>query len=385
MTGTRKFRVILVGPWTGLGGVRTFMMNVATSDLALTNEMFRFNIARPAKRNVTDNYGYGAMLKGGIVRVFLGAIITLWHLAIFPFVLLVRRPDVVQVQSSDFQVFWEASLYVSMARALRIPVLMRLGGAIDHFYSVSSPRARAMIRGVLQWPDILIVQSHYWRQTVEALGRTEGIVVLPNSVPDALAETARVASGEAPLCFFAAGSEAVRKGFGEIVEAMRLLRAEGQRLRLRVVAATPDLERQITNAGIGDTVSAEGFLAHAQLIEAMRGAQIFLLPSHAEGFPNALVEAMALGLAPIVSPVGAIPEIIEGIGAPVVPAKNPRALAHAIARLVSDPALCADTGAAARAAVKARYVHSTVMPILAEAWRTAAAPQASFKPDGAPS
>jgi glycosyltransferase involved in cell wall biosynthesis len=279
---------------------------------------------------------------------------------------------VVQVQSSDFQVFWEASLYVSMARALRIPVLMRLGGAFDHFYSVSSPQARAMIRRVLQWPDRLIVQSHYWRQTVEALGRTEGVVVLPNSVPDAVVESARVASSEAPLCFFAAGSEAVRKGVGEVVEAMRVLRAEGRRVRLRVVAATPDLERQIADAGIGDTVSAEGFLAHGQLIEEMRGALIFLLPSRAEGFPNALVEAMALGLAPIVSTVGAIPEIVEGTGAAMVPANNPRALADAIARLVSDPALCAEIGAAARAAVKTRYVHSAVMPILAEAWRSAA-------------
>jgi glycosyltransferase involved in cell wall biosynthesis len=369
---------MLVGPWKWTtGGVTTFMNNVAASPLGESHEILRFNIARPPKKNVADNYGYGAILKGGIVRLFLGVAITLWHLAKFPFVLLARRPDVVQVQSSDFQVFWEASLYVSIARALRFPVLMRLGGAFDHFHSVSSPRARTMIRRVLLWPDRLIVQSRYWRQTVEALGRTEGIVVLPNSVPDALAESPRVAGGETPLCFFAAGSEAVRKGFEEIVEALRLLRAEGRRVRLHVVAATPDLERQIADAGLGDTVSAEGFLPHGRTIEAMRRAQIFLLPSRAEGFPNALVEAMALGLAPIVSLVGAIPEIVEGTGAPIVPARDPRALANAIARLVSDPALCAEIGAAARAAVEARYVHSTVMPILAEAWRSAAPVPAS--------
>jgi hypothetical protein len=74
-------------------------------------------------------------------------------------VVLAKRPDVVQVQSSDFQVFWECSIYVRLARALRVPVLMRLGGAFDHFYSVSSPRARGMIRQVLLWPDRLIVQS----------------------------------------------------------------------------------------------------------------------------------------------------------------------------------------------------------------------------------
>ncbi|MGH6877435.1 MAG: glycosyltransferase family 4 protein [Rhizomicrobium sp.] len=364
-------RVMLVGPWKWTtGGVTTFMNNVAASSLGDSHAFIGFNIARPPKRNVADNYSYRAILRGGAGRLVLGVLVTLWHLAVFPFLLVARRPDVVQVQSSDFQVFWEASLYVATARALHVPVLMRLGGAFDHFYSVSSPRARSMIRRVLQWPDRLIVQSQYWREAVEALGRTSGVVVLPNSVPDTLAETAAVCGAEPPLCFFAAGSEAVRKGFGEILEATRLLRAEGIRVRLHIIAATAELQRKLAEAGLGDIVSAEGFLTHGRTIEAMRRAQIFLLPSRAEGFPNALLEAMALGLAPIVTPVGAIPEIVVGTGAIVVPVKNARALADAMARLNSDRALCEKIGTAARAAVRARYVHSAAMPILAEAWRS---------------
>ncbi len=367
----RKPRVLLVGPWKWTtGGVTTFMNNVAASQLGGEFEILRFNIARPPKRNVTNNYGYGAILKGGVGRLLLGALITLWHVAIFPFVLLAKRPDIVQIQSSDFQVFWECSIYVRLARAFRTPVLMRLGGAFDHFYSVSSPRARAMIRRILLWPDCLIVQSQYWRQTVETLGRRNGIIVLPNSVPDSLVESTPLGHGDPPLCFFAAGSEAVRKGIDEIFEALRMLRADGLPVRLHVVASSADLERKIAETGLADRVKSEGFLAHSEILGAMRGARIFLLPSRAEGFPNALVEAMALGLAPIVTPVGAIPEIVEGTGAPVVPAKDPRALADAIARLVSDPALCSGIGDASRDMVRARYVHSAVMPILGEAWRT---------------
>jgi glycosyltransferase involved in cell wall biosynthesis len=366
-----KPRVLLVGPWKWTtGGVTTFMNNVANSSLGDEFEILRFNIARPPKRNVTNNYGYGAILKGGVGRLLLGALVTLWHLAVFPFVLLAKRPDVVQIQSSDFQVFWECSLYVCIARALRVPVLMRLGGAFDHFYSVSSPRVRTMIRRVLLWPDRLIVQSQYWRQTVETLERSDGIIVLSNSVPDSLAESLQPAYGEPPICFFAAGSEAVRKGFDEIVEAMRLLRAEGLPVRLHIVASSPDLDRRLADAGLGDVIISEGFLAHAQILESMRRARIFLLPSRAEGFPNALVEAMALGLAPIVSPVGAIPEIVEGTGAPVIPARDARALADAMARLVSDPALSTRIGASSRNAVRARYTHSAVMPILGTAWRS---------------
>src|SRR5262249_5567531 len=159
------------------------------------------------------------------------------------------------------------------------------------FYSVSSPRAQRMIRQVLLWPDRLIVQSQYWRRMVETLGRSDGIVELSNSVPDSLAETAQIAGGDLPVWFFAAGSQAVRKGFDEIVEAMRLLRLEGVPVHLHIVASSTDLDRKIAEAGLTDYVTAEGFLTHKQILEAMRRAQIFLLPSRAEGFPNALVEA----------------------------------------------------------------------------------------------
>jgi glycosyltransferase involved in cell wall biosynthesis len=77
---------------------------------------------------------------------------------------------------------------------------------------------------------------------------------------------------------------------------------------------------------------------------------------------------MALGLAPIVTPVGAIPEIVDDTGAPIIPAKDARALAEAVARLIRDPALRAAIGEASRMTVRTRYVHSAVMPILAEAW-----------------
>ncbi len=361
---------MLVGPWKGSsGGVRTFMTNVASSFLNSSFEVLRFNTSRPPKRNATNNYGYGAIFHGGIRRLLSGVVITMLHVASFPFVLVIKRPAVVQVQSSDFLVFWEASLYVWIARALRYPVLMRLGGAFDYFYAVSSPHARAMIRRVLEWPDRLIVQSDYWEKTARALGRTEGIVVLPNSVPDALVATIRGEKAAPPLCFFAAGSEAVRKGIDDILEAMRLLHHEKVRVRLHVVAASDELKQCLIDADLVDLVTADSFLAHADTLEAMGGAQIFLLPSRAEGFPNALVEAMALGLAPIVTTVGAIPEIVEGTGAIVVPVKDARALADAIATLANDAGLRAQIGAAAREAVKMRYVHSRVMPILGQAWQ----------------
>src|SRR5207248_67917 len=128
-------KVLMVGPWPPTrGGVTTFMRNVVRSSLRDAYDFVPFTTSRPGKRNVNgDNYGYAAVLRGGLKRVAQGIFITLWHLASYPWIVLAQRPAVIQIQASDFQAFWEASLYVLMGKLLRRPVVMRIGGSFDRF------------------------------------------------------------------------------------------------------------------------------------------------------------------------------------------------------------------------------------------------------------
>ena len=82
---------------------------------------------------------------------------------------------------------------------------------------------------------------------------------------------------------------------------------------------------------------------------------MFLLPSHGEGFPNSLVEAMAAGMASVVTPVGAVPEMVADGGALVIPVGDAGALASAIERLAADPEVRRRLGKEAQRAVSARY------------------------------
>jgi glycosyltransferase involved in cell wall biosynthesis len=83
---------------------------------------------------------------------------------------------------------------------------------------------------------------------------------------------------------------------------------------------------------------------------------LYCLPSLWEGLPNALLEAMALGLPVVASGVDGIPEAVTSgkDGLLVRPAK-PAALAAALKALVNDPAKAAALGAAAKAAVSERF------------------------------
>jgi glycosyltransferase involved in cell wall biosynthesis len=99
---------------------------------------------------------------------------------------------------------------------------------------------------------------------------------------------------------------------------------------------------------VTDRISFEGFRPDPAPYLARAG--VFLLPSRFEGMPNALLEAMAQGIPPIVTDASPGPlEVVEdGRSGLVVPTDDPDALARAMERLATDPALRHRMGAEAR-------------------------------------
>jgi glycosyltransferase involved in cell wall biosynthesis len=71
----------------------------------------------------------------------------------------------------------------------------------------------------------------------------------------------------------------------------------------------------------------------------MQAADIFVFPSHSEGMPNAVMEAMAVGLPVVVTRVGGIPDALEGCqGALLVEPADPAALREALESVLEDSA-----------------------------------------------
>ena len=199
-----KPRVMLVGPMPPTkGGVTTFMLNLMASPLADEVAFIPFTTSRPPKRNVTENWGYRAMLRGGVRRILAGALVTAWHVARFPVDVLRQRIDVVQIQASDYQVFWEAGLYAAMARLLRRPVLFRIGGAFDVFWGGASGLERRLDRG----GAAAARHSHRAvrvrpRAVIRQAGRQGEIVLLPNwaHTPAACARSGGAMRRGRPAC-----------------------------------------------------------------------------------------------------------------------------------------------------------------------------------------
>ena len=368
-------KVLMVGPWPPTrGGVTTFMRNVISSPLKEKYDFMPFTTSRPEKRDIKgDNYGYVAIFRGGLKRVVQGIVITLWHLVSYPWVVMVRRPTVIQVHANDFQAFWEASLYVLMGKMIRRPIVLRIGGAFNRFWESSGATARVAIQWTLRQPALLVVQSEYWKNYLSGLGRTGPTMILNNFVPETLLEKRSLPAPAVPRFLLYCGWAQKQKGAYVLLNALRELVARDVKVDVTLMAVTNSLRDEFVMAGLDGRVRMLDFLSHDEALATLRRSDVFLQISSSEGFPNTLLEAMALGCAAIVTPVGAVPEVVgaDGECAFIIPAGDAAMLADRMMRLAADPDLLARMAAAAQARIAERFTERTVVQVLDHAYQWA--------------
>ena len=133
------------------------------------------------------------------------------------------------------------------------------------------------------------------------------------------------------------------KAHGDLIAAFKQIGDANPNLNCRLLIVGDGPERGPLQAAAralrrGDRIIFAGQVHDVQPYYAL--ADVFVLPSHSEGSPNVLLEAMAANVPVVATAVGGVPEIVANEkSALLVPAKNPKALADAIARLLADSEL----------------------------------------------
>lgn len=162
-----------------------------------------------------------------------------------------------------------------------------------------------------------------------------------------------------PLIVFA-GRMLWDKGIGELVEASRLLKAEGVRARLALVGRPdPGNPASISEDQL-QAWHAEGAVEYwgwrGDMEKVLAGAHVFCLPSYREGLPTTIIEAAACGRPVVATDVpGCRHAVRHGETGLLVPARDAPALAAALKTLIADPALRRRMGAAGRKMVEAEF------------------------------
>lgn len=266
-----------------------------------------------------------------------------------------RRPDAVLLFAAVGASLLEKGAMAWYARLRGVPaVLFPRGGSVIDTLAQSRFR-RWWIRLVFRGGRKLFCQSERWQRfAVETLGfAVADAPVITNwtASPELLAiGDARTETGNAPLQLLFLGWLDKEKGVGELLEAARILLAT-HRFRLRLAGEgnySLAARTFIAQHGLEEAIELNGWLQGADLLAALATSDVLVLPSWAEGLPNAMIEAMAARLAVVVTRVGSVPDVVvDGEHALLVPPRDTTALVAALRRIIDDGPLrrrLADSG-----------------------------------------
>jgi glycosyltransferase involved in cell wall biosynthesis len=186
----------------------------------------------------------------------------------------------------------------------------------------------------------LVVQTASVARAARALVDPQRIHVIPNAVPEDLALSAPAEPRDARR-IVALGRLSHEKGFDLLLDAFARVAAQHPDWTLEILGdgeQRAHLERQLVDLQLQTRVRLAGWVESP--LRRLQAAGLFVLPSRYEGFPNALLEAMACGL-PVVSfacesgPQEIIRHEVDGV---LVPPADVPALAAALGRLMSEAA-----------------------------------------------
>ncbi len=231
--------------------------------------------------------------------------------------------------------------------APRTPMLVSVhGGDVHGRHAGASTVRRALSHARL----VLANSAGTARRCVERGARRTRVVHLGTDMPGAPEPAPEVPT------LVTVGNLIARKRHADVIEALALLGDRWPQLRYVVVGDGPEraaLAALAAARGVAGHVQLRGRLDHDEALAVARGGSLFVLPSVAEAFGVAYVEAMAGGVPAIGSRGEDGPEEIAaaGGGIELVSPGDPRALADAIDALLSD---------AARLAALRRAAHDTV-------------------------
>jgi glycosyltransferase involved in cell wall biosynthesis len=369
-TGARPLRVMMVVrlfyPW--LGGTQRQAHRLARELIdrgvqvhLLTGWWFRGTPQRetidgiPVFRHHTlwDGFGIrGARTLGGYLSIFT----LLWHLW--------RQRDsydVIHVHGLSYHTF-AGSLAGRWLGKPTIAKLANSGRASDIMKMRKGQHlafSRFMLPIALRCDRFVALNTAVTRELLDAGVPGERIVEIPNGVE--LATMPRGAGRDAhrPDRAVFVGRLHPQKGVDVLLRAAALIheRRPEANLRFDVVGDGPLRDELSALAGELDVISDVRFLGDRDDVAPfLDGADVFVLPSRAEGISNALLEAMAVGLPVVVSDVPGNTDVVEHeANGLVVQVDDPASLAAAVLRLLDEPDLRERLGREARRTVETTY------------------------------
>ncbi|MDD5326966.1 MAG: glycosyltransferase [Phycisphaerae bacterium] len=245
--------------------------------------------------------------------------------------------------------FPDAELAVSIGKKLNLPVATLAIGSDVMLYMKQFPVFWKRLGRALEQVDLPIGVSEAICKELSKTGkcRREPLCAylgrdnerfLPAEDKNKVRQSLGWAEGDIVAIYV--GSLINSKGINELAEAANALLEKYHNFRLVCVGEGPAIEKLVQlRAGIGrdGAVVLPGLLSPQEIPMYLQGADFMVFPSHSEGMPQSVLEAMNCGLPVVATRVGGIPEaVIDGQTGILIDVKNTGQLQAATEKMIND-------------------------------------------------
>jgi len=298
------------------------------------------------------------------------------------------KPDALHLHN-----VWDPILRVAASEAARrrVPYLIILNGMLDPWSLAQKPLKKKLAlamgyRTMLNRAAALHTGNTDEKQLIAPLNLAAPAVIIPNGIfldeidplPPKGSFYAQYPQLQArPFILFLSRLH-YKKGLDHLADAFAIVAASDPDVQL--VVAGPDdgarqnFQSQIAQAGLTSRVHLVGPLYGPAKFAALADATCFCLPSRQEGFSIAIVEALACSLPVVITAACHFPEVAD-VGAGCVTPLDARQIAQSLLKVLRDPALRSQMGAAGRALVEQHLTWQKISEQCIAVYRQSATPQ----------
>lgn len=276
-----------------------------------------------------------------------------------------------------------AARLLPFLREQRLPTIVSFHGA-DGSSGLENPRYRGALEEVFQHVTLVLGRSEALLASLEKIGcPPQKLRLQRTGIPlEKWPESARQAPSDGSWRFAQICRLVPKKGLETTLRTFASILRNYPEAQLSLAGDGPEsghVRQLITELGLGHSVTLSGFLDEDGVKRLLADCHFFFHPSRTdadgnqEGIPNAMLEAMAMGIPPLATLHGGIPEAVENkVSGILVAEDDSTKLAHLTLELMAAPPECyASMSTATRQAVSSGFSRQAQIASLEEAYQIA--------------
>ncbi|NWF75466.1 MAG: glycosyltransferase family 4 protein [Nitrospirae bacterium] len=323
MSKAHKPVILILAPIAAKGGISSVINSILEQDINTKFDFIKIN---------TSLYK-----DGGIVReliTFLKAILK------YIFILIFKRVDLIHIHTSASVSFYRKSIFALIGILFQRNIIYHLHSSrfYDFFYNPPNQLLKSYIKRIFKSATCVICLCENWKDCLKERYHLKNITVIPNPVCQVPFANKSFSMDVSRLLFV--GFYINSKGIIDLLEVCKDLHLKGVNFTLELCGKgemNEIINSYIMENSLEKCIINNGWVEGRAKENIFRKADIFVLPSYAEGMPISILEAFSYGLPIVATKISCVPAIVEdGINGFLIEPGNRKELLEKISVLINN-------------------------------------------------